>query len=131
MPSLKEVKGRIKSVQSTQQITKAMKMVAAAKLRRAQDRIIDLRPYADKLNEILGNLSMEGGEGISSPYFENREVDRVLIIVISSDKGLCGAFNSNVFKATMAFMEKEYKFLMKKGLVEILTLGKRCLDYYK
>jgi len=73
MPSLKEVKGRIKSVQSTQQITKAMKMVAAAKLRRAQDRILQLRPYAEKLNEILDNLSHDSSEGLLSPYFENRE----------------------------------------------------------
>jgi F-type H+-transporting ATPase subunit gamma len=131
MPSLKEVKGRIKSVQSTQQITKAMKMVAAAKLRRAQDKIVQLRPYASKLEDMMGNLSRESAESFSSPYFENREVNRVLLIPISSDKGLCGAFNSNVFKSTVSFIEENYKLLHKKGLVEIMPIGKRSQDYFK
>src|SRR5947209_12670359 len=95
---LKEVRNRIKSVQSTQQITKAMKMVSAAKLRRAQDAIIQMRPYARKLQEMLSNIvsntDMEGG----NPLAEGRNIEKVLLIVITSDRGLAGAYNSNIIK---------------------------------
>ena len=94
MPNIKEVKNRIGSVKSTQQLTKAMKMVAAAKLKKAQDKVTELRPYSNKLNEILSNLS----GSINNKLFEKREVKNTLIIVVASDKGLCGSFNSNVFK---------------------------------
>ena len=94
MPNIKEVKNRIGSVKSTQQLTKAMKMVAAAKLKKAQDKVTELRPYSKKLNEILSNLS----GSINNKLFEKREVKNTLIIVVASDKGLCGSFNSNVFK---------------------------------
>ena len=94
MPNIKEVKNRIGSVKSTQQLTKAMKMVAAAKLKRAQDKVTELRPYSNKLNEILSNLS----DSISNVLFEQRDVKNKLFIVVASDKGLCGSFNSNIFK---------------------------------
>ena len=93
MPNIKEVKNRIGSVKSTQQLTKAMKMVAAAKLKRAQDKVTELRPYSNKLNEILSNLS----DSISNVLFEQRDVENKLFIVVASDKGLCGSFNSNIF----------------------------------
>src|SRR5215831_19274971 len=93
---LKEVRTRIKSVQSTQQITKAMKMVSASKLRRATERIIKMRPYANKMREMLTNIA--SGSGISSPLAKEREIKNVLVVVITSDRGLAGAFNSNLIK---------------------------------
>src|SRR5438067_13853943 len=95
---LKEVRNRIKSVQSTQQITKAMKMVSAAKLRRAQDAIIQMRPYARKLQEVLSNIvtGAEGDAGMALGV--ERPVEKVLLVVITSDRGLCGAYNTNVIK---------------------------------
>ena len=98
MPSLKEVKIRINSVSSTQQITKAMKMVAAAKLRRSQDRIIQMRPFAKKLSFILQNLSSAQQSGGDEWYAQIRPEEKVLIVPVSSDRGLCGSFNSGVFK---------------------------------
>ena len=96
MANLKEVKERINSVSSTQQITKAMKMVAAAKLRRAQEKIVQMRPYSQKLTSILNNIS-SGAEGVSDiVYAQERSVANLLIVPITSDKGLCGAFNSNI-----------------------------------
>ena len=89
MPSLKEVRNRIKSVQSTQQITKAMKMVAASKLRRAQEQAMQLRPYAGKLNEILSNLASSSEALVTNPFTQVREVKKVLIVVVSADRGLC------------------------------------------
>ena len=111
MASLKEVKSRILSVNSTQQITKAMKMVAAAKLRRAQDRVIQLRPYSDKLQTILNNLSSSSGS--NSKLLEERKINKVLLIVVGSDKGLCGSFNSSVIKYTNQLIESDYKNNMK------------------
>src|ERR1700675_1195050 len=95
---LKEVRNRIKSVQSTQQITKAMKMVSAAKLRRAQDAIIQMRPYARKLQEMLRNIVNKSESGSSMSLATERPVEKVLFIVITSDRGLCGAFNANIIK---------------------------------
>src|SRR5215468_3199776 len=101
---LKEVRSRIKSVQSSQQITKAMKMVSAAKLRRAQDAIIQMRPYAQKLQEMLMNIvsNSEGGAGMSLAV--ERPIEKVLLIVITSDRGLAGAFNTNVIKLTKSLI---------------------------
>src|SRR5258708_17576103 len=98
MASLKEVKSRISSVMSTQQITKAMKMVAAAKLRRSQERVIQMRPFAQKLNGLLQNLSAAGSDG-QTWYSTVREEKKVLIVAVSSDRGLCGGFNSSIFNA--------------------------------
>ena len=131
MANLKEVKSRIGSVTSTQQITKAMKMVAAAKLRRAQDAITQLRPYAEKLSEILQNLSSANQEGTDNVYGEQRPVNRVLIVAVTSDKGLAGAFNTNVMRRIRVLLEKDYKEQHQQGNVEILPIGKKALDYYK
>jgi F-type H+-transporting ATPase subunit gamma len=105
---LKEVRNRIKSVQSTQQITKAMKMESAAKLRRAQDAIIQMRPYASKLQEMLSNIvsNTEGGSNIS--LAEERQVKNVLMVVITSDRGLCGAYNANIQKMALATIKEKY-----------------------
>lgn len=130
MANLKEVKTRISSVMSTQQITKAMKMVAAAKLRRAQDNIIQMRPYAHKLGEILQNVSA-GLETEDNVYSTDRDIENVLIISISSDRGLCGPFNSNIFKATTAFIDSEYRQQYEAGNVTVLPLGKRARDFFK
>lgn len=129
MANLKEVKNRINSVKSTQQITKAMKMVAASKLRRAQDRIIQMRPYAEKLNAILQNVS-SGSDSISSEYSVERPVNSVLFITITSDKGLAGAFNSNVFRATNYLLQTQYKEYVERNQVHVLPIGKKASDYY-
>src|SRR6478735_2514084 len=125
MASLKEVRNRIVSVQSTQQITKAMKMVAAAKLRRAQDSIIRMRPYAQRLSSILTNLSELAEDEVSNPYTEKRDVNRVLIIAITSDRGLAGAFNSNVLKGVNSLLTEKYATQMQKGNVEFVAIGKK------
>lgn len=130
MANLKEVKSRINSVISTQQITKAMKMVAAAKLRRAQENIIQMRPYAQKLGEVLENVS-SGLERGQSSFSTNREEDRILIVAISSDRGLCGPFNSNVFKAVVELIHTKYESQFKAGDVQILTLGNKSQDFFK
>lgn len=127
---LKEVRNRIKSVQSTQQITKAMKMVSAAKLRRAQDAIIQMRPYAKKLQELLSNIvsNSEGGSGMS--LATERPVEKVLFIVMTSDRGLCGAFNSNVIKLTKAKVAEKYASQFKKGNVTIWNIGKKGYEHF-
>ncbi|KIO78033.1 ATP F0F1 synthase subunit gamma [Pedobacter lusitanus] len=130
MANLKEVRIRISSVQSTQQITKAMKMVSAAKLKRATNAIIQLRPYATKLKEILGNLSANL-EGSSSPYIEEREPNKVLIVVVSSNRGLAGAFNMNVIKATNNLIAEKYSEQYKNGNVSIVAIGKKSQDFYE
>ncbi len=131
MANLKEVKGRISSVMSTQQITKAMKMVAAAKLRRAQDRIIQMRPYSQKMSEIIQNVSASGGGGSDNPFSEEREISNVLLIVVSSDRGLCGAFNSNIFKHTRALIAEKYSAAEQGGGLKILPVGKKSYEYFK
>src|SRR5690349_12143835 len=131
MPSLKEVKNRISSVVSTQQITKAMKMVAAAKLRRSQDRITQMRPFAQKLNLILQNVSaaQDGSDG-DTWYSQIREEKKVLIIAVSSDRGLCGSFNSNVFKGVAQLIDEKYSEQAKRGDVTILPVGKKAADFF-
>lgn len=131
MPSLKEVKNRIYSVISTQQITKAMKMVAAAKLRRSQDRILQMRPFSQKLSYILQNLSAAGGGDDSSSWYSRmREEEKILIVAISSDRGLAGSFNSNITKGVLKLIEDKYQSQNKKGNVTILTIGKKGYDYF-
>lgn len=130
MANLKEVRNRIASVQSTQQITKAMKMVSAAKLKRATNAIIQLRPYATKLKEILGNLSASL-EGSTSPFIEEREPNKVLIVTVSSNRGLAGAFNMNVIKATNNLIAEKYSEQFKKGNVSIVAIGKKTQDFYE
>ncbi|HLT82093.1 MAG TPA: ATP synthase F1 subunit gamma [Cyclobacteriaceae bacterium] len=130
MASLKEVKNRIGSVISTQQITKAMKMVAAAKLRRSQEKVQQMRPFAQKLTAILQNLSSTDG---AEPrwYSQVRPERNILMIVVSSDRGLCGSFNSNVFKEVMRVIDEQYSAQRKQRTVTILPLGKRGLDYFR
>jgi F-type H+-transporting ATPase subunit gamma len=129
MPSLKEVKGRIVSVTSTQQITKAMKMVAAAKLRRSQDRIFQMRPFAKKLNYLLQNLSGADNDG-QDWYNTVREENRILIVAISADRGLSGAFNSNIFKTTSRLIVDRYNDQFKKGNVTVLPIGRKANDFF-
>jgi len=130
MANLKEVRNRIASVQSTQQITKAMKMVSAAKLKRATNAIIQLRPYATKLKEILGNLSASL-EGSTSPFTDERVPNKVLIVAVSSNRGLAGAFNMNVIKATNNLIAEKYSEQLKKGNVSIVSIGKKTQDFYE
>jgi len=131
MASLKEVQSRIKSVISTQQITKAMKMVAASKLRKAQDQIIQMRPFVEKFREILNNVSTEQDDPQDNVYSQEREIGSVLIVPISSDKGLCGAFNSNIFKQTVALIQSEHSMLFQNGRVSIMPIGRRSYDYFR
>lgn len=130
MPSLKEVKNRISSVVSTQQITKAMKMVAAAKLRRSQDRILQMRPFATKLSQILQNLSAAQDNDEDNWYSDVREENRILIVAITSDRGLCGSFNSNVTKGVTRLINEKYRSQFDQGNVTILALGKKGYDFF-
>jgi F-type H+-transporting ATPase subunit gamma len=116
---LKEVRNRIKSVQSTQQITKAMKMVSAAKLRRAQDAITQMRPYARKLQEMLSNIVSNVEGDVNLKLAEERAVEKVLLIVITSDRGLAGAYNSNIIKLAKQTIADKYAAQFKKGNVTI------------
>ena len=127
---LKEVRNRIKSVQSTQQITKAMKMVSAAKLRRAQDAIIQMRPYSKKLQEMLSNIVSSVSSDVSLPLADVRPVERVLIIPVTSDRGLCGGYNANVIKLTVQRIKENYGTQHSKGNVTILPLGKKGYEYF-
>ncbi|NDK56912.1 ATP synthase F1 subunit gamma [Pontibacter fetidus] len=130
MASLKEVRNRITSVSSTQQITKAMKMVAAAKLRRAQDNIMRMRPYAQRLSGILTNLSSLTEGSVENKYSQKREVNRVLIITVTSDRGLAGAFNSNIIKAANSLATTKYSRQLEAGNVTFLTIGKKGFEAF-
>ncbi|MFC2086281.1 ATP synthase F1 subunit gamma [Bacteroidota bacterium] len=132
MAGLKEIKTRIASVKSTRQITSAMKMVSAAYLRKAQDAIIQMRPYANKLQEILINLS-ESLEGSSDNVYAQKreEIKRVLIVVITSNRGLCGAFNANIIKKSIEIASTKYEKLFKNGQVQFTIIGKKAYDFFK
>lgn len=125
MASLKEVKLRITSVTSTQQITKAMKMVAAAKLRKSQEKITQIRPFAQRMNGLIRNLSGVSGD-MDAWFGKVRPVQRVLLVVVSSDRGLCGGFNSSVLKATNRRIQEQYQ----NAQVTILPLGKKAQEFY-
>lgn len=129
MANLKEVRNRITSVISTQQITNAMKMVSAAKLKRATDAIVQLRPYANKLKEILGNVSASVSD-VSSPYTAERPIEKVLIVVISSNRGLAGAFNANAIKKTQQLIQEKYASQSANNNVSILAIGKKGYDHF-
>lgn len=130
MANLKEVRNRIASVNSTQQITKAMKMVSAAKLRRAQDAILTMRPYAAKLREIMENISgtLEGGAG--GDFARVRPVEKVLIVAVNSNRGLCGAFNANINRAVNRLIRETYAKQAKEGNVKVLAIGKKASDFF-
>lgn len=131
MPSLKEVKNRISGVKSTQQITRAMKMVAASKLRRAQDRLLRMRPYAEKLTQLLANVSANLSEENISEFAQPREVKNVMLVTFSSDRGLCGAFNASLFRFTRQYVADEYEFYERNDRLSIMTIGQKAFDYYK
>ncbi len=132
MANLKEIRIRIDSIHSTKQITSAMKLVAASKLRRAQNAIIKLRPYANKLRSIMQNVSqgVEENEEIML-YTEARKIEKVLLIPIASNKGLCGAFNGNVIKTVIKLVENEYKEYYNSKNLEIISIGKKVGELLK
>lgn len=125
---LKEVRERIKSVNSTQQITKAMKMVSAAKLRKAQQAITELRPYSNRLDKILKNIISNLDGDASTSYGIEREVSRATLVVVTSSRGLCGAFNTNIIKTAIQKIEKDYAEHVASGRLEILCIGKKGYD---
>jgi F-type H+-transporting ATPase subunit gamma len=129
MAGLKEIRVRIASVTSTRQITNAMKMVSAAKLRKAQDAILQMRPYAGKLQEILANVSDAISGDEDNVYIRTKEPERVLLIVITSNRGLCGAFNSNVIRRTLQLIHEDYRELSRSGNLHLFAIGKRGSDY--
>ncbi len=128
--ALKEVRNRISSVQSTQQITKAMKMVSAAKLRRAQDAIVQMRPYAKKLQELLANIVSNADGNINMELATERPVEKLLLIVITSDRGLCGGYNSNLIKLAKEVIKEKYPSIAAKTNTEILPVGKKGYEHF-
>ncbi len=128
--ALKEVRNRITSVQSTQQITKAMKMVSAAKLRRAQDAITQMRPYAQKLQEMLSNIVSSSDGDVQMALAAERPVEKVLIIIVTSDRGLCGGYNSNLIKLAKQVINDKYAAQFAKGNVQVLPIGKKAYEHF-
>lgn len=129
MANLRDIRNRIASVNSTQQITNAMKMVAAAKLRRAQDRIIETRPYASKIQEVVGRLAESSG--VESAVMDVSETnDNILIVVIGSDRGLCGGFNHNLFKEVDHFLSTKLSAQVQAGTVSLAAIGKKAIAHY-
>ena len=126
MPNLLDIRRRIKSVKNTQQITKAMKMVSAAKLRRAQDRVVTARPFANKMAEVLGELAKRTDEDFHHPLLDYRGDQRYLLVLITADKGLCGAFNTNLTKAAQAFMREN-----ADKQIEIMAIGRKGRDFFR
>lgn len=129
MANLKEVRERIVSVSSTQQITKAMKMVSAAKLRRAQNAITQMRPYAIKLGQILSNVMESAGSDSDIALGAKRDVVHPLIVVVTSNRGLCGAFNTNIIKAAIATIEGKYRSQYEAGHLHLMCIGKKAADF--
>ena len=129
MATLRDIRRRISGVKSTQKITKAMKMVAAAKLRRAQDAIISARPYARKLKELLQHLA--GTVDVTKyPLFAERTVGTVAVIVVAADRGLCGAFNGNILKAAVNHIRSQYSDLQERGDVHLIVVGRKSADFF-
>ena len=130
MATLREIRRRVTSVKSTQKITKAMKMVAAAKLRRAQEALVSARPYARKMSELLRHLVTKVDPSIH-PLLQQREMKRVLLVVVSGDRGMCGAFNGNIIKAAVDHINTQYQnFLNEPNGVRIVTVGKKATDFF-
>ena len=126
MPNLLDIRRRIKSVKNTQQITKAMKMVSAAKLRRAQDRVVTARPFANKMSEVLGELAKRTSEDFHHPLLDLRGDQRYLLVLITADKGLCGAFNTNLTKAAQAFIRDN-----SDKTIELMAIGRKGRDFFR
>lgn len=130
MANLKEVRIRIASVESTQKITSAMKMVAASKLRKAQNAILKLRPYSKKLNEILENISDSNDDNTLNPFSIERPIQHVTLVLISSNRGMCGGFNANVIKLGLQLIHEKYASQYKNGNLSIITIGKRTTEFF-
>jgi F-type H+-transporting ATPase subunit gamma len=126
MPNLLDIRRRIKSVKNTQQITKAMKMVSAAKLKRAQDRVVTARPFANKMMEVLGELAQRTDEDFHHPLLDLRGDQRYLLVLVTADKGLCGAFNTNLVKAAQTFMKDN-----AGKSIEVLAIGRKGRDFFR
>ena len=126
MPNLLDIRRRIKSVKNTQQITKAMKMLSAAKLKRAQDTVVAARPFAGKMMEVLGDLASRTEENFSHPLLDARGDERYLVVLITADKGLAGAFNTNLIKAAQAFMREH-----EGKTIEMLPVGRKGRDFFR
>src|SRR5262245_4527922 len=125
MPGLLDIRRRIRSVKNTQQLTKAMKTVSAAKLRRAQERVFSARPYAEQLKKVLGNLTSRV-EDVSHPLLEARPEERILFLVVTADRGLCGAFNSNILRAAQGFIREH-----AAQTVTVTAIGRKGRDFMK
>jgi F-type H+-transporting ATPase subunit gamma len=126
MPNLLDIRRRIKSVKNTQQITKAMKMVSAAKLKRAQDRVVTARPFANKMSEVLGELAKRTDEDFHHPLLDQRGDQRYLLVLITADKGLCGAFNTNLTKAAQLFIREN-----PEKTIEFMAIGRKGRDFFR
>ena len=126
MPNLLDIRRRLKSVKNTQQITKAMKMVSAAKLKRAQDRVVTARPFANKMIEVLSELAGRTDENYHHPLLDERGDERYLVVLVTADKGLCGAFNTNLIKAATAFVREH-----SGKNIEILAVGRKGRDFFR
>jgi len=126
MPNLLDIRRRIKSVKNTQQITKAMKMVSAAKLKRAQDRVVTARPFANKMSEVLGELAQRTDEDFHHPLLDQRGDQRYLLVLITADKGLCGAFNTNLTKAAQLFIREN-----PEKTIEFMAIGRKGRDFFR
>jgi len=126
MPNLLDIRRRIKSVKNTQQITKAMKMVSAAKLKRAQDRVVTARPFANKMMEVLGELAKRTDENFHHPLLDRRGDERYLLVLVTADKGLCGAFNTNLTKAAQSFIKDN-----PDKTIELLPIGRKGRDFFR
>jgi F-type H+-transporting ATPase subunit gamma len=126
MPNLLDIRRRLKSVKNTQQITKAMKMVSAAKLKRAQSRVVSARPFASKMLEVMGELAGRTDEGFHHPLLDARGDEHYLIVLITADKGLCGAFNTNLIKAAQTFIREH-----SDKQIEVLAVGRKGRDFFR
>ena len=126
MPNLLDIRRRLKSVKNTQQITKAMKMVSAAKLKRAQDRVVTARPFANKMTEVLSGLADRTDEDFHHPLLDARGDERYLLVLVTADKGLCGAFNTNLIKAAQAFINEN-----PGKQFEIVAVGRKGRDFFR
>src|SRR5215471_8705187 len=126
MANLLDIRRRIKSVKNTQQITKAMKMVSASKLRRAQERVINARPFAQKMAEVLADLSSQTTEDFQHPLLDQRGDERYLVVLVTADKGLCGAFNANLIKAAQAFVKEH-----PDKQIQFLAVGRKGRDFFR
>jgi len=131
MANLKEIRIRLNSVKSTRQITSAMKMVSAAKLRKAQESILQMRPFYEKLHQVLQHVSADMEDDYENVFSKSADYGRVLVVVITSNRGLCGGFNSNIVKRAIHCIQEQYSDAWKQGKLDIITIGKKGADLLK